>query len=225
MEKLCFEGKAVALIASGTPGAPLIVVNGEDGEGEGEALCAAVQAATGAAFSLAAVGGLDWDDDLTPWEAPGVFKGQHFGGHAGAWLGTLTGEALPAILGKLPERPAWVGLAGYSLAGLFAAWATYQTDAFDRIACVSGSVWFPGFIDYAAANAPARVPERAYLSVGDKEARARNPAMRTVEDATRRMAALYEAVGAATRFELNPGGHFNDPLGRLTKGIAWLMEE
>ncbi len=222
MEKLDIANKAVELFLSAVPGAPLIVVNGEDGEGQ--ALFEAVKAVTSADFSLAAIGGLDWDDDLTPWPAPGVFRGQDFTGHAGAWLKVLTEEVLQAVLGKLPEPPRWTGLAGYSLAGLFAAWAAHQTDAFGRFASVSGSIWYPGFIEYASRNAPVRAPERVYLSVGDKEAKARNPVMRTVEDATRRLMAMYQDMGVVTRFELNPGGHFNDPLGRMAKGIGWLLE-
>ncbi len=223
MEKLSIAGKAVELFPSKAPGAPLVVVNGQGDEGA--ALYAAARAASDADFALAVVGGLDWDDELTPWPAPGVFKGRDFGGHAGAWLEALTGSVLPAVRAGLAEKPRWIGLAGYSLAGLFAVWAVYQTPAFERAASVSGSLWYPGFIEYAAANAPAGRLERIYLSVGDREARARNPVMRPVEAAARRLAALYAGTGTDTRFELNPGGHFNDPLGRMARGIAWLLEE
>ena len=222
MERLCVAEKAVELFPSEKTGAPLIVVNGEDGEGE--ALYQAVKAVAEGDFSLVAIGGLDWDDDLTPWPAPGAFRGQSFGGHADKWLEALTGQVLPAALERLPERPRWIGLAGYSLAGLFAAWAACRVDAFQRFASVSGSLWYPGFIDWAAANAPARAPERVYISVGDKEGRARNPVMRTVEDAARHLVAVYEERNVPTRFELNPGGHFNDPLGRMAKGIGWLLD-
>ena len=222
MEKLMIAGKPVELFPSEGAGAPLVVLNGEDGEGE--AVWAAVKTLTQADFSLAAVGGLDWDAELTPWPAPGVFKGQAFSGQADSWLQTLTGQVLPAILAKLPGEPRWTGLAGYSLAGLFAVYALYRTDAFARVASASGSLWYPGFAEYAAGNAPARLPERAYFSVGDRESRAKNAQMRTVEDATRRMAARLEGMGIPTRFELNPGGHFNDPVGRMAKGICWILE-
>ncbi len=222
MEKLCIADKTVEMFPSLIPGAPLIVVNGEDGEGE--ALYQAVKAVAEADFSLMAIGGLDWDDELTPWPAPGVFKGQSFGGHADRWLRELTEQVLPAALEKLPERPCWIGLAGYSLAGLFAVWASFRASIFSRAASVSGSLWYPGFIDCAAANAPVHAPERVYISVGDREGKARNPVMRTVEDAARRLAAMYADEGVPTRFDLNPGGHFNDPLGRMAKGIAWLLD-
>lgn len=222
MEKLLIAGKPVELFPPEGAGAPLVVLNGEDGEGE--ALWAAVKALTQADFSLAVIGGLDWDAELTPWPAPGVFKGRAFSGQGDGWLQTLTGQALPEIFEKLPGKPRWTGLAGYSLAGLFAVCALYRTDAFARVASVSGSLWYPGFAEYAAENALSRLPERAYFSVGDREFKAKNAQMRTVEDATRRVAARFEAAGIPTRFELNPGGHFNDPVGRMAKGIAWLLE-
>jgi predicted alpha/beta superfamily hydrolase len=41
-------------------------------------------------------------------------------------------------------------IGGYSLAGLFALWASTRTDLFFGVAAASPSVWFPGFIDYMA---------------------------------------------------------------------------
>ena len=222
MKDFEMAGKPVALFPGERPDAPLVIVNGEDGEGK--ALWAAVKAVTGADFALAAVGGLDWDAELTPWPASGIRRGQAFGGQADSWLNTLTGQVLPQIRENLMGEPRWVGLAGYSLAGLFAAWSAYRTDTFSHIASVSGSLWYPGFASYAASNVLRRAPERAYFSVGDREARARNPVMQAVEEATRQTAARFESLGVLTRFELNPGGHFDDPLGRMAKGIAWLLE-
>ena len=222
MEKLMIAEKPVALFSATAPGAPLVVLNGEDDEGE--AIWAAVKAITDADFSLAAIGGLDWDDELTPWPAPGIARGRAFGGGADDWLATLTEAVVPQIIAKLPRPSRWVGLAGYSLAGLFAVYALYRTNAFARIASASGSLWYPGFAAYADENDLRRAPERAYLSVGEREALTKNPALRAVEEVTRRMAARLEAAGELTRFELNPGGHFNDPVGRMAKGIAWLLE-
>lgn len=221
MEKLQIAGKPVEWFPAEAPGAPLVVLCGEDNEGE--AVYAAVRALTGADFSLAAIGGLDWDLELTPWPGPGIGKGRTFGGGAEAWLSTLTEVLLPELAARLPERPRWTGLAGYSLAGLFAVYALYRTDAFDRVASASGSLWYPGFADYAAENGLRRAPDRLYLSLGDREGQTRNPVMRPVEEATRRLAGLYEAMGIPTRFELNPGGHFTEPVARMAKGIAWLL--
>ena len=45
-------------------------------------------------------------------------------------------------------------IAGYSLAGLFALWAAWNSGYFRRVASVSGSLWYPGFTDYIRNNEP-----------------------------------------------------------------------
>ena len=207
------------LFPSKAPGAPLMLLVGM--EGEGIPVVQAARDATEADFSLVLVSGMNWEDDLTPWPAPALGRGQPpFGGKADAFLKELL-EALPGIEARLGAEPQWVGLAGYSLAGLFALYAITQTDAFARAASVSGSLWYPDFVEYAEGH-PVR-PERVYLSVGDKECRAKLPVMRSVEDNTRRMEALYRQWDVPVKFELNPGGHFRDPEARTGRGIAWLV--
>ena len=208
------------LFPSKAPGVPLMVLVGM--EGEGDAVVRAARAVTGADFSLALVSGMSWEDDLTPWPAPALGGGQApFGGRADAFLEELTGR-LPGIVAELGAAPIWVGLAGYSLAGLFALYAITRTDAFARAASVSGSLWYPEFVEYAEKH-PAQAG-RVYLSVGDKECRAKLPVMRSVEENTRRMEALYRRQGVPVKFELNPGGHFRDPEARTGRAIAWLVE-
>lgn len=217
-------GREVEFFPAMTAGAPLVVLNGE--AGEGAAVCEAARALTGADFALAAVSDIDWNAELTPWPAPPAFRrGEPFSGRADDYLAELTGAILPGIAKGLPEPPAWVGLAGYSLAGLFALYAPYRTDAFARVASVSGSLWYPGFPEFARENAWARKPERIYLSVGDREGATRNPVMRPVEENTRAVAALCAERGATATFELNPGGHFDAPEARLARGIAWILAE
>ena len=88
----------------------------------------------------------------------------------------------------LPQPPAWRGVAGYSLAGLFALWALWQTDVFERAASASGSLWFPSFIDYARERTMTLRPTPPILSLGKKETKTPNqPMMRHVLDDTRAM--------------------------------------
>ena len=214
----------VELFTQGDGDAPLILLNTFEGEGEG--VWRAARALTDAPFSLAAIGGLDWNGDLSPWPAPPVFRGDGgFSGGADAYLARLTGELLPVILDALASKPSALGLAGYSMAGLFALYAAARSSRFDRFASASGSMWFPGFADFAQAHLPQPLPRRVYLSVGDREARTRNPVMRTVEDNTRRLRDIYAAAGVDVRFELNPGNHFQQPDARMARGVAWLAED
>ena len=216
-------GKTVALFPSLNPGAPLVVLNGE--AGEGAAVCAAVRGMAHVDFSLALVSGLRWADDLTPWPSPPIMKGAApFGGRADAYLGLLTEGILPKMLDALPALPEYIALAGYSLAGLFALYAMTRTDRFARVASASGSLWYPDIVEYLQSHAPLRRPDCLYLSLGDREAGTRNPMMRPVEDNTRLLADHYRGAGIRTMFEMNPGGHFKDPDGRVARGIAWMLE-
>ena len=161
---------------------------------------------------------------MSPWECPPIFRGEPpFTGGADAYLALLTQEILPGILSRLSAAPAYLALAGYSLAGLFAVYASYRTDLFSRIASASGSFWFPGFPEFAANHEPERTPDRVYFSLGDQEAKSRNRILRTVEDHTRALRERLERAGAKTVFARNPGNHFRDAPKRMAKGIAWIL--
>ena len=175
--------------------------------------------------ALAAVSGVDWNRELSPWSATKVFRGsENFGGEGQAFLNMLTGQIVPLVETQLGFSPVSRAVAGYSLAGLFALWAVFQTDAFDRVASVSGSLWFDGFMDYMRSSAPPNGLRQIYLSLGDREKNARNQRMAAVEDCTRRTAELLRERNLPVMFEMNPGGHFQDIPGRIVRGIDRLME-
>ena len=175
--------------------------------------------------ALATVSGVDWNRELSPWPAPKVFRGGgDFGGEGPAFLDTLTRRIVPLTEAQLGFAPVSRAVAGYSLAGLFALWAVFQTDIFDRAASISGSLWFDGFLDYVRIFTPPKSLRRIYLSLGDREKNARNQRMAAVEDCTRRAAELLRGWNIPVMFEMNPGGHFQDIPGRIARGIDQLME-
>ena len=136
-------------------------------------------------IALLALPEAHWEHAFTPWHAPKLFaKGADFGGGADETLRQLTEAILPAAERELGLQPQWRGLLGYSLAGLFALYAAYRSGYFQRIASVSGSLWFDGWGDFAAAHTPAALPQAVYFSLGDKEAQSRNPRMAAVQTAT-----------------------------------------
>lgn len=120
------------------------------------------------AFSLVSIGGVAWERDMTPWAAePATRREAAYEGGAPAFLTELLNEVLPAAEADLAGAGlgvAWRGIAGYSLAGLFALWSTWQTDAFLRVASASGSLWYEGWLGFARGQEPVTWPERAYLS-------------------------------------------------------------
>lgn len=175
-------------------------------------------------FVLAAIRPRCWNDDLTPWECPGLFADDApFAGKAAEQLRLLESEIIPRVEADAPRKPEQRVLAGYSLAGLFATWATFNSAAFGRVTSASGSLWYPDFTGYAAANEFAREPACAYFSLGSKEARTPSRLLRNVAQGTRDVVDLFEARGVPTVFEQNPGNHFKEPALRMAKGIAWAL--
>lgn len=175
-------------------------------------------------FTLAAISDLDWNHDLSPWETPDLRKNRYGFGGADKYLERLTGDILPGILSELPEPPEYTAIAGYSLAGLFALYAAYKTDIFSRIATISGSLWFPGFIEFAETHDFVKTPDFIYLSLGESEAMTRDRALVSVRKNTERLADLYSSKGIPSLFELNPGNHFTETVGRTAKGIKRIID-
>lgn len=172
-------------------------------------------------WTVISIDGIDWNRDLTPWPAKAVFRGQpDFGGGAGAYLRTLTEEIMPTAEEGL--NPGERIIAGYSLAGLFAVYAALETERFDACASVSGSMWYPAFAEYAARK--KKDVKAAYFSVGDREKLGRNRAFHAIEECTACIAEALSGCGAETVFELNPGGHFDNPEGRMLRALQWLRE-
>ncbi len=155
----------------------------------------------------------DWNNDLSPWEAPAVFGKESFGGGAAETLGEL--------LGLCGDKSRTYYIGGYSLAGLFALWAAYQTDTFDGVAAASPSLWFPGFVDYMNKNEIRT--DTVYLSLGDKEEKARNPIMATVGDRIREAYVLLKGRGVNCILEWNEGNHFRDADLRTARAFAWTL--
>ena len=163
-------------------------------------------------FRMIAVRVPDWNRDLSPWTAPAVFGKEGFGDGAADFLE----ETLPLC----PEdKTCYIG--GYSLAGLFALWAAYRTSRFAGVAAASPSVWFPGFTDFMQAN---RIQSKAvYLSLGDREEKAKNPVMATVGSRIREAEGILKAQGIPCALEWNPGNHFRDADIRTAKAFAWVL--
>lgn len=166
--------------------------------------------------------GIDWDRQLSPWPAPAVFKGQKdFSGGADAFLSCIENETLPEAE-KTFSAPLPRSLCGVSLGGLFALYAACHCPLFSSVASISGSLWYDGMISFLQSRPPAQEVKRIYLSLGAKEKNARNKRMATVEDATKEAYQLFSSRGIDTKFEINPGGHFTDPAGRLEKALSFL---
>lgn len=195
--------------------APVIFLVGESEE-RAAGLLAAVQKAKWNC-ALAAVPVSDWNAQLSPWPGKAVFRGgEDFAGGADAFFDALMAE-VPRILREAGSDCACI--MGYSLAGLFALYAATKTDAFARVAALSPSVWYEGFLDYFAKNLPAK--GRFYLSLGRKEEKTGNAVLRTVGDNLR---AVQQMLGEDVPLAMHDGGHYTDVEKRMIAAIEWLIK-
>lgn len=230
---MTIEGRTVSIHA-GSAGSPAVYLNCFSDEGERiySLLSAKYSEAessqnTGSvpSCSLITISGGIWEDDMTPWPCEPFTRGEPpCGGKADAWLQTLTEKVIPAAELQLDGRPKYRVIAGYSLAGLFAVYSLYRTDVFARAGSMSGSLWYPDFLEFTRSHAMLRKPEKLYFSLGDREFRTRHPLMRTVQERTQTIYEDCRRAGIDTVFELNKGNHFQHSDERTVKGIRWLLD-
>ena len=178
---------------------------------------------------LACVEPTDWNCDFSPWSAPGLYPdAPPFAGQADARIDLLCDTVLPALSAHFPtlHGRTHTGILGYSLGGLAALYALYRRpDVFGMAGCLSGSLWYEGFMDFQRENIGCLSDARVYLSLGRKEERTRHPRLS-------RIGTCYEETGSLLRislgadnvvFDLNPGGHGTDVDGRMLLGLRWLL--
>ena len=175
-------------------------------------------------FLFAAIPVESWNDELSPWEAPAVWGKESFGGNAADTLRFLTEQVIPALKQQFAlPRNVRIILSGYSLAGLFALWASTQTALVSGVAAASPSVWFPGWMEFEQQR-PIQT-QRVYLSLGNKEEHTKNSVMAAVRDNIRTLHSRLAERGADCTLEWNSGGHFKDADLRTARAFRWVMEE
>ena len=162
----------------------------------------------------------DWQGELSPWSAPAIFGKHDFAGNAAKFLAELEGF-WKWFKDEHNIESSQMYLCGYSLAGLFTLWASSQTNLFTKIAAVSPSVWYFNFVEYMQRN-PIQTRE-VYMSLGDKEANAKNKVMATVKDCFEAVIQIIQKQNISLTYEYNPGNHFQDVELRMIKGIQQLL--
>ena len=176
----------------------------------------------GADWCLMTVKVNSWNQDLTPWEAAPVFGNEGFGAGAEETLKYLLETAIPAFEKEHLADKRRYYITGYSLSGLFALWAGYETDLFSGVVACSPSVWYPGWMEFISKN--EMKAGHVYLSLGDKESRTRNQVMAKVGDNIVRQQEILAESGVDAVLEWNPGNHFREPDKRTARGMAWILD-
>lgn len=224
MQEFVIEGKKITVYSGNAADRPVIYFNTFSDEGVQVHYNLLKQKSHD--FTLVTIGGLNWQHDLSPWQAPAAFAGApDFRGGADSFLQLLTEKIMPGVEAEINGKILWRGIAGYSLAGLFAVYALFKTDLFLRAASISGSLWFPNFKEYVCSGKLQCLPECVYFSLGNKEGKTKNPYLQTVQRCTEEIAAFFQARNIDAAFQLNPGGHYTDIAARSAAGIRWLLEK
>ena len=215
-------GKEITLYLSTKENSPLIILNNY--AGDGKSVVDELKGFGADDFNLLCIGNLKWDHDMTPWYCSPLSENDTpCTGGADEYLDLLLNEIIPTAREHIKGEPVHLGIAGYSLAGLFAFYSMYKTDMFDRVASMSGSLWFPDFKEYCLTHEIKRKPDKMYLSLGDKEAKSKNKMLMTVQENTEALATYYKELGIDVTWELNPGNHFKDAAIRSAKGIMAII--
>ena len=223
MTQFTIEQKHITIYPCAEPDRPVIYLN--TFEKEGEQVLYVLREGGCPPFTLVSVSNLNWNYDMSPWEVPPVFKNaEPCTGGADDYLKLLIDRIVPEAEKEIKGSVLWRGIAGYSLAGLFALYSLYQTDLFSRAASMSGSLWYPGITEYISSHTMKKVPDCLYFSLGNKEARTRNPYMKSVQENTKKIEEYYRGKGISTVFQLNPGNHYKDAEKRTAAGIRWLLD-
>lgn len=175
---------------------------------------------------MVVISGTDWNTDMTPWQAPNVkSKYPDFAGGAPQFMTRLadTMAQMEQMFGL--TQPIERTLIGTSLSGLFATWAWLTGDLFRDIVCLSGSFWYPGFVQWLQHLDIPHKEGRAYFSLGDQEKRSRNPLFASIDQRTGEVMPLLRKAGIRLFFEIVPGAHHGGMVERIDKGLTWLNRD
>lgn len=215
------SGKDITLYKAEKPNQPLVVLNMFEDDSSG--VLAELQKMGDFDINLLVISKLDWNAELSPWEIPTISKYEPpFTGGANQYLDWLLNETLPKGIELVEGTPTKTYIAGYSMAGLFALYALYNCDVFDRAACMSSSFWYPDFKKYVESHEIKREPEKLYFSLGDKEAKTKHQILKTVQENTEAIVSYLKEKNIDVTFEMNEGNHFKNIEWRIAKGIAVL---
>jgi predicted alpha/beta superfamily hydrolase len=214
-------GRKCRLFGSERPGCLLVQPSARHENGTLEAEVAQLEALAPKPFLLATIELEDWTIGLMPWWDGNISRDPEAGKHGQETLDFILNDLLPELESRYGALPVLLG--GYSLGGLFALWASCQTDRFRAVAAASPSVWIHGWLPFAKKHVP--MADAIYLSLGDREEHVKNQAIARVGDNLRAYYELLQAQSRRCTLVWEEGNHFNDNAGRLARAFAWCLKQ
>lgn len=222
LAEVSIGGRKCRLFGSENPGCILVQPSARHENATLEAEAQQIAELSKVPFVLATIELEDWMADLMPWPDGNVSRDPEVGKHAQETLNYVLMALLPELEQRYGSLPMILG--GYSLGGLFAIWASMQTDSFKAVAAASPSVWIHNWMPFAKKHVP--MANYIYLSLGDQEERVKNQAIARVGDNLRAQYELFQTQLGPEQSMLvwEEGSHFADNEGRLARAFAWCLE-
>lgn len=185
-----------------------------------EAEC--IAALSGVPFVLVAFDVDNWMVDLMPWPDNNISREDEAGKKGQVTLEYVLLTLLPTLHETYGSLPIIIG--GYSLGGLFALWASSQTDSFAAVAAASPSVWIKDWVPYALEH--PTMANSVYLSLGNEEEHVKNRAIKKVGDCIRKEYEILAHIIGLDHCTLvwEEGNHFTDNEGRVARAFAWCLK-
>ena len=169
--------------------------------------------------NIVAISGMKWNDDLTPWKAPALNpKEEDFKGKAKNFLSSLLSDLFINTEQSLRLNHPKRHLIGISLSGLFSLWASTETNKFNSVASISGSLWFDGFVEWFKEQ--ELLADRYFLSLGDKEVKAKNERLASIGTCTESILQIIQDKSKEVTFISDEGNHFEFFKERIEKAIS-----
>lgn len=167
-------------------------------------------------ITIVIITGLNWNDNLTPWPAEGVFKkGKPFGGKAEDYRCILENTIIPMVEKNQVSDNIQRTILGVSLSGLFAIWCGLSSDKFEQIGSISGSLWYDNFTVWIKTTGHSPSVKKIFMTLGDREKNSKNVRMAKVEDETITIAKHLSESGYTVDYSLFDGTHFSPIIPRL----------
>lgn len=229
-KELIIENKKITIVynsKSNQKQIPVIILNTYDEDGQD--IWNKVKELSNKDYILVTISNINWNKEMSPWYMDRLFKGEEdYIGDADKYLEVLTNKIIPMIKRIIQEElkinDLYFILGGYSLAGLFAIYSLFKTNIFQSVISCSGSMWYPNFINYINSHELKIIPDKVYLSLGDKESNSKNKLMSQVKDKTTMVYNYFLNKDVEIIYEENEGNHFQNVTLRIAKGITWILE-
>ncbi len=167
--------------------------------------------------------------DYTPWAAKALSnKFPDFKGEADRYLTYIEKTVKPFIDNEYSTLSDFSDtyLMGFSLGGLVSLYATFKTHCFGNIISISGSFWYPNWIEYIEKNNILNPTINLLLLAGKNEGRNKVTIQKdSFLFATQTHEILQLKLNRMIPFFLDEGEHHDFQSERYLKALQWICQQ